>query len=74
MKPMGHFLKMCSGISETATPLSCRGKEDAVRQRDEEGAGSTEAPGLERPEAGLAESGGHVTGGRDGVGGGRACL
>lgn len=46
----------------------------AVRQRDKEGAGSTETTGLERPEAGPAARKRHVTGDRDSRRGGRARL
>lgn len=45
-----------------------------VRQRDKEGAGSTETTGLEKPEAGPAARKRHVTGDRDSRRGGRACL
>lgn len=51
-----------------------KGRWDRVRQRDKEGAGSTEITGLERPEVGPNASRRHVTGDRDGSGGGRACL
>lgn len=61
-------------VRKTTLPAEGKGRWDGVRQRDKEGAGSTEITELERPEVGPTESRRHVTGDRDCCGGGRACL